>query len=397
MFPHSRLLYYNYLSSLLSEEKSRKEISKWGLNDSIIRLKSEELKRLKSLFNNSSNKKNSTEKVKTNQLNDDNYDYNENNNDYYNNIKIAQKIGLFHFTRQTIYIFMITILSSNSAIKLINAYKNKINFITIFYNISILTNLDKLNLFFHEIYGFDKSLEFFVNFFSQFSNLLRKIFLAVGFDHHTFIPNFPIFSVLFSKVSSFLSSLSLFNLNFSSHTSSNNFSVSDLIRFDLTIQLQQLVFFSSVIAIPFLLYYRFILSLSTSVDSVENMLFLDNILQDSSFDSFFSSQNYNKNGFSDENSYKHENKNENNDKNKDENENNSYADDVGWTIDGPDKGSGVIFRNLSVERSGMTVLNVRTKFLFQTPPKHFIVIYSKIANFVEEIFLFFQTFISSHS
>ena len=368
------MAYYRYLSKLLVNKRSLREILKWDLKESIMILKSEEVKRLKLLHStlsdadshNRSSKgilKNDNRKNNNNFKNNDVNNHNNNNdndnnkinsndiNKVYdtskNHIEIVKKNGYVCSARRTLYILTLTILSANSILKLMDAYQNKKNFNAIFDNVSLYPIFEKINLFFQETLFVRKIFEFLGNFIRQFSFFLHNTISDFGFENANFFSIFPYFSFSF-----ILSSLQSLNSKYSNTSSNIDFSMLDLLHADLTFQLQHIMFFISVIIGPFLLFYQFLPLISTSVESVQNLLFMENILPDSSFDSFFSSQNYHKND------YEYQNENANNDDLKKENFSNS--DDIGWTIDGPDKGSGVIFKNLTVERDGITVLNVRT-------------------------------------
>ena len=343
-------------------------------------LKSEEIERLKLLHSTLSDKdshnrsskgilKNDNRKdnnnfknnvVNNRNNNNDNDDNNINSNiinkvynTSKNHIEIVTKNGYMCSARRTLYILTLTILSANSILKLMDAYQNKKNFNAIFDNVTLYPIIEKINLFVHKTLFVRKIFEFLGNFIRQFSVFLLKIISDFGFESVTFFSFFPYFS--FSYI---LSSIQSLNSKYSNTSSNNNFSMLDLLHADLTLQLQQIIFLISIIIGPFLLFYQFLPLISTSVESAQNLLFMENILPDSSFDSFFSSQNYHKNDFE----YQNENAN-NNDLKK---ENFSDSNEMGWTIDGPDKGSGVIFKNLTVERDGIIVLNVRTAaFRFQ--------------------------------
>ena len=373
------MAYYRYLLKLLTDKKSKKEILKWDLKESILRLKSEEMKRLKLLYNNLSsndshkkyfkgtlkndNMKDNNDNINNNNknnnnINNDNNDNINNDNDNINNnqIEISTKNSLAYTARQILYILTLTIFSANTILKLTNAFQNKKNFNSIFDDISILPLTKKFFFFFNENLFIGKMFDFFGSFITQFLNFLQKSISDFGFDNVTSIPSFPIFSHF--SFSSILSSLQSLNSKYSNISSNNKSSILNLLHADLTIQLQQIIFFIIIIIGPFLLFYQFLPLISTSVESVQNILFMEDILQDSSFDSFFSSQNYHN---IDENKYVNDNVNVNSSVY--ENKIFSDSDDTGWTIDGPDKGSGVIFRNLTVERGGITVLNVRTSTL----------------------------------
>ena len=165
------MAYYRYLLKLLTDKKSKKEILKWDLKESILRLKSEEMKRLKLLYNNLSsndshkkhfkgtlkndNMKDNNDNINNNNknnnnINNDNNDNINNDNDNINNnqIEISTKNSLAYTARQILYILTLTIFSANTILKLTNAFQNKKNFNSIFDDISILPLTKKFFFFF---------------------------------------------------------------------------------------------------------------------------------------------------------------------------------------------------------------------------------------------------------